>query len=163
MHNFIFDIYPNIALALRRVEAIARYEPDAFILKTSFVQQQLMTGSILFRVGGLTILVDYFLGLLGPAPSDRGEGHWREVEQVVALFAGRSVGIVTLLDGIVLGHRRRADPRLGLVSDSDDGAAEALGLEGCYRLNGGLAGAGTLACSARQALEKRCTRSWARS
>ena len=59
MHNFLFGIYPYIALSVLILGSIARYERDPFTWKSSSSQflrrKQLVMGSVLFHVGILVI------------------------------------------------------------------------------------------------------------
>ena len=63
MHNFIFGIYPYIALTVLAIGSIARYERDPFTWKTSSSQllrrKQLILGSVLFHLGVLVIFVGH--------------------------------------------------------------------------------------------------------
>ena len=55
MHDFLFGIYPYIALTVLRVGSVARYERDPFTWKSSSSQllrrRQLVIGSVLFGAG----------------------------------------------------------------------------------------------------------------
>ena len=61
MHNFVFGIYPYIALSVMIIGTIARYERDPFTWKSSSSQllrrRQLVIGSVLFHVGILVIFL----------------------------------------------------------------------------------------------------------
>ena len=68
MHNFLFGIYPYIALSVLIIGSIARYDRDPFTWKTSSSQmlrrKQLIWGSILFHAGVLVIFFGHLTGLL---------------------------------------------------------------------------------------------------
>lgn len=70
MHEFLFGIYPYIALTVLAIGSIARYERDPFTWKSSSSQflrrKQLIMGSILFHVGVLAIFGGHLVGLLTP-------------------------------------------------------------------------------------------------
>ena len=120
MHNFIFGTYPYIALAVLLVGSIARYERDPFTWKSSSSQllqrRQLMAGSVLFHVGVLTILAGHFFGLLTPLWLIEALGIGHEAKQILAMSVGGVAGIMALLGGIILIHRRLADPRIRATS-----------------------------------------------
>ena len=120
MHNFIFGIYPYIALAVLLIGSIARYERDPFTWKSSSSQllrrRQLMAGSVLFHVGVLTIFVGHFFGLLTPLWLIEALGIGHEAKQILAMSVGGIAGIMALLGGIILIHRRLADPRIRATS-----------------------------------------------
>ncbi|MFA5538724.1 MAG: respiratory nitrate reductase subunit gamma, partial [Gemmobacter sp.] len=71
MHNFVFGIFPYIALTIMILGSIARYERDPFTWKSKSSQilrkRQFVLGSVLFHVGVLVILVGHAAGLLLPA------------------------------------------------------------------------------------------------
>jgi nitrate reductase gamma subunit len=120
MHNFIFGIYPYIALAVLLIGSIARYERDPFTWKSSSSQllrrRQLMAGSVLFHVGVLTIFVGHFFGLLTPLWLIEALGIGHEAKQILAMSVGGIAGVMALLGGIILIHRRLADPRIRATS-----------------------------------------------
>ena len=66
MHDFLFGIYPYIALAVLLIGSVARYERDPFTWKTSSSQllrrRQLMIGSTLFHIGVLVIFFGHLVG-----------------------------------------------------------------------------------------------------
>ena len=68
MHNFLFGIYPYVALSVLLIGSIVRYERDPFTWKTSSSQmlrrKQLIIGSILFHLGVLVIFGGHLVGLL---------------------------------------------------------------------------------------------------
>lgn len=70
MHEFLFGIYPYIALTVLAIGSIARYERDPFTWKSSSSQmlrrKQLIMGSVLFHVGVLAIFGGHLVGLLTP-------------------------------------------------------------------------------------------------
>ncbi|MDZ4095740.1 MAG: respiratory nitrate reductase subunit gamma, partial [Paracoccaceae bacterium] len=70
MHNFLFGIYPYIALSVLLIGSIARYETVPFTWKSSSSQllrrKQLILGSVLFHIGVLVIFAGHLVGLLTP-------------------------------------------------------------------------------------------------
>lgn len=130
MHNFIFGIYPYIALAVLAIGSIARYERDPFTWKSSSSQllrrRQLMAGSVLFHVGVLTIFVGHFFGLLTPLWLLEALGIPHEAKQILAMAVGGVAGLAALAGGLILLHRRLADPRIRATSNPMDIAILAL-------------------------------------
>ena len=116
MHNFLFGIYPYIALAIGIMGSIARYERDPFTWKTSSSQllrrKQLVIGSSLFHVGVLVIFVGHFVGLLTPIWVFDALGIGHGFKQVGAVVVGGIAGIMALVGGGMLFHRRWTDPRI---------------------------------------------------
>lgn len=124
MHNFIFGIYPYIALSVLLIGSVARYERDPFTWKSSSSQllrrRQLMLGSILFHVGVLAIFVGHFFGLLTPLWLLEALHIPHEAKQILAMVVGGVAGVMALAGGLILIHRRLVDPRIRATSNPMD-------------------------------------------
>ncbi|NMM43092.1 respiratory nitrate reductase subunit gamma [Rhodospirillaceae bacterium KN72] len=124
MHNFLFGIYPYIALAVLAIGSIARYERDPFTWKTSSSQllrrRQLVVGSILFHVGVLIIFFGHLVGLLTPIWIFDMLGISHGAKQTLAVVAGGVAGVMALIGGCMLFHRRWTDPRIRRTSSVAD-------------------------------------------
>lgn len=130
MHNFLFGIYPYIALSVLLIGSIARYERDPFTWKTSSSQllrrKQLVIGSILFHVGVLVIFFGHLVGLLTPIWVFDAIGVSHSAKQILAVVAGGIAGVMALIGGVMLFHRRWTDPRIRKTSSFADIAILAL-------------------------------------
>ena len=130
MHDFLFGIYPYIALSVLILGSIARYERDPFTWKSSSSQllrrKQLILGSVLFHVGVLIIFFGHLIGLLTPIQVFDFFGIGHGFKQLLAVIAGGIAGIVALAGGIILFHRRWTDPRIRKTSSFADIAILAL-------------------------------------
>ncbi|HBN48567.1 respiratory nitrate reductase subunit gamma [Thalassospira xiamenensis] len=124
MHNFLFGIYPYIALSVLIIGSIARYERDPFTWKTSSSQllrrRQLMLGSVLFHVGVLVIFFGHLVGLLTPIGIFDALGITHGAKQTLAVVAGGIAGVMALIGGLMLFHRRMTDPRIRKTSSFAD-------------------------------------------
>ena len=124
MHNFLFGIYPYIAITVLLVGSLARYETAPFTWKTSSSQllrrKQLMWGSILFHVGVLTIFVGHLVGLLTPIALFDALGISHGAKQTLAIVAGGIAGVMALIGGGMLLQRRLSDPRIRATSSFAD-------------------------------------------
>lgn len=124
MHNFFFGIYPYIALSVMIIGTIARYERDPFTWKTSSSQllrrKQLVVGSILFHVGVLIIFFGHLVGLLTPIQIFDALGISYGFKQTLAIVVGGIAGIMALIGGGMLFHRRWTDPRIRKTSSFAD-------------------------------------------
>ena len=124
MHNFLFGIYPYIALSVLIIGSIARYERDPFTWKTSSSQllrrKQLVVGSILFHVGVLIIFFGHLIGLLTPIAIFDFIGISHGAKQTLAIVAGGIAGVMALVGGGMLFHRRWTDPRIRKTSSFAD-------------------------------------------
>jgi len=124
MHNFLFGIYPYIALSVLVIGSIARYETDPFTWKTSSSQllrrKQLILGSVLFHLGILVIFVGHFVGLMTPIQIFDALGISHSAKQLLAMGAGGIAGVLSLIGGLLLLHRRLFDSRIRKTSSFAD-------------------------------------------
>ena len=124
MHYFLFGIFPYIALGVCIMGTIARYERDPFTWKSSSSQllrrKQLVIGSILFHVGVLVIFLGHFVGLLTPIWVFDAIGISHGFKQTLAVVAGGIAGVLGLIGGAILFHRRWTDPRIRRNSSVGD-------------------------------------------
>jgi len=130
MHDFLFGVYPYIALSVLAIGSIARYERDPFTWKSSSSQmlrrKQLVWGSILFHIGVLIIFFGHLGGLLTPIWVFDTMGISHGAKQVLAVVAGGVAGVMALVGGLMLLHRRWFDPRIRATSSFADIAILAL-------------------------------------
>lgn len=124
MHYFLFGVYPYIALSVLIFGSIARYELHPFTWKSSSSQllrrKQLVMGSILFHLGVLVIFAGHFVGLLTPIWVFDALGISHEAKQTLAVVAGGIAGVMALVGGGMLFHRRWTDPRIRRTSSFAD-------------------------------------------
>ncbi len=130
MHNFLFGIFPYIALGVGIMGTIARYERDPFTWKASSSQllrrKQLVIGSVLFHVGVLVIFLGHLVGLLTPIWVFDAIGTSHGAKQLLAVVAGGIAGVMALVGGGMLAHRRWTDPRIAQTSSFADNAILAM-------------------------------------
>ncbi|MDX5361875.1 MAG: respiratory nitrate reductase subunit gamma [Alphaproteobacteria bacterium] len=130
MHDFLFGIYPYIALSVLALGSIARYERDPFTWKTSSSQllrrRQLVIGSVLFHVGVLVVFFGHLVGLLTPIAFFDMLGISHGAKQILAIVVGGVAGVMALVGGLMLLHRRLFDPRIRATSRFADIAILAL-------------------------------------
>ena len=130
MHEFLFGTYPYIALSVLVIGSVARYERDPFTWKTSSSQllrrKQLVVGSVLFHVGILIIFFGHLIGLLTPIQLFDALGIGHGFKQLGAIVVGGIAGVMALVGGLMLFHRRWTDPRIRATSSFWDIAILAL-------------------------------------
>lgn len=130
MHNFFFGIFPYIALGVGIMGSIARYDRDPFTWKSSSSQllrrKQLIMGSILFHVGLIVITLGHVIGLLTPIQIFDAMGISHGAKQLLAVVAGGIAGVMALVGGGMLFHRRWTDPRIRQTSSFADIAILAM-------------------------------------
>jgi nitrate reductase gamma subunit len=123
LHDFLFNVYPYICLAVFLMGSLARFDRDQYTWKTDSSQmlraRQLRWGSNLFHVGILFLFFGHAIGLLTPkifyiwaitAPQ----------KQLLAILAGGVAGAVCFVGLTLLLHRRIFDPRIRLTSHRTD-------------------------------------------
>ena len=124
MHNFVFGIYPYIALSVLLIGSVARYETVPFTWKSSSSQllrrKQLILGSVLFHVGVLVIFFGHLVGLLTPIQIFDAMGISHGAKQLLAVIAGGVAGVMALVGGALLLQRRLMDPRIYKTSSFAD-------------------------------------------
>lgn len=120
MNTILFGVYPYIALSVLLVGSIARYDRDPFTWKSSSSQllrrRQLIVGSILFHVGVLFIFAGHVFGLLVPHQFYEMIGINGPAKQLLAASAGGIAGVIAVIGGVMLAHRRMTDPRVRATS-----------------------------------------------
>lgn len=124
MQHFLFGVYPYIALSVMIMVSVARYERDPFTWKSKSSQllrkRQFVIGSVLFHVGVLIIFFGHLVGLLTPIEVFDWLGIPHGAKQLLAVIAGGIAGVMALLGGILLVHRRLFDPRIKAHSSFAD-------------------------------------------
>ena len=124
MHYFLFGIYPYICLSVLIIGCIVRYERDPFTWKSSSSQllrrRQLIMGSVLFHVGILIVLFGHVVGLLTPIEIFDAIGISHMAKQLMAIVIGGVAGLVSMIGGLILLHRRVTDPRIRRTSSFAD-------------------------------------------
>ena len=123
LHNFAFNVYPYICMAVFLMGSLARFDRDQYTWKSDSSQLlrtgTLRWGSNLFHIGILFLFFGHFAGLLTP--------HWvyehfitPQNKQLVAIYSGGTAGFVCFIGLTLLLHRRLFDPRIRLTSHRTD-------------------------------------------
>jgi nitrate reductase gamma subunit len=123
VHNFLFNVYPYICLAVFLMGSLARFDRDQYTWKSDSSQLlragQLRWGSNLFHGGILFLFFGHLFGQLTPhavyeifvtAPQ----------KQLLAVVAGGVAGVLCFIGLTLLLHRRLFDPRIRLTSHRTD-------------------------------------------
>jgi nitrate reductase gamma subunit len=123
MNQFLFGLYPYIALAVFFLGSLIRFDREQYTWRTGSSQllrkRQLRWGSNLFHIGVLFLLFGHFVGMLTP--------HWAYEhflsagnKQVLAMVSGGIAGALAIIGLTILLHRRLADPRIRATSSRMD-------------------------------------------
>lgn len=123
-NQFLFGIYPYIALTIFLAGSLLRFEREQYTWKTDSSQllrsAQLRVGSVLFHIGILGLFFGHFVGLLTPAAVWHVLGISPGFKQMAAMVAGGVMGSLCLIGLLVLLHRRLSDPRIVATTRKGD-------------------------------------------
>ncbi len=124
MNDFLFGVYPYIALAVFFVGSWIRYDREQYTWKADSSQllsgKDMVLASNLFHIGIIGIFFGHFVGLLMP------HAFWEAIElsslgkQYIAMIGGGILGITCLIGGTMLMKRRLTNPRVRAVSRTSD-------------------------------------------
>lgn len=124
INQFLFGLYPYIALVVFLGGSLLRFEREQYTWKSDSSQLlrrgQLRLGSILFHVGILGLFFGHFVGLLTPAGVWSVLGVSHGLKQLVAMVAGGFMGAICLLGLLLLMHRRMSEPRIAATTRKGD-------------------------------------------
>lgn len=116
LNQFIFGIYPYIALAVFFLGSLFRFDREQYSWKTESSQLlyrgQLRLGNILFHIGILGLFLGHFVGLLTPVAFWDYIGITHSEKQMVAMVAGGIMGLMCLFGLLILIFRRFGSDRL---------------------------------------------------
>jgi nitrate reductase gamma subunit len=120
LHQFLFGIYPYVALAVFFAGSLLRFDRDQYSWKSDSSQLlragQLRWGSNLFHVGILGIFFGHLVGLLTPVEIWHLIGISAPFKQMIAIVAGGAAGLLCLAGLVLLLQRRLTEPRIRATS-----------------------------------------------
>ncbi|KAA0893003.1 respiratory nitrate reductase subunit gamma [Pusillimonas sp. ANT_WB101] len=124
VHQFLFGIYPYIALAIFLLGSFIRFEREQYTWKSDssqlLHQGNLRLGNILFHVGIIGLFFGHLVGLLTPVIVWDTLGLSHTAKQIFAMLAGGVLGVMCLMGLVILLHRRLTDPRIAAVTRTGD-------------------------------------------
>ena len=124
MNQFLFGIYPYIALAVFLLGSLIRYDREPYTWKSDSSQLlrrgQLRWGSNLFHLGILGIFFGHLFGLLTPLAVWHALGVTAPQKQMLAMVAGGIAGAACLAGLLLLLHRRLTVTRVRRTSRTMD-------------------------------------------
>jgi nitrate reductase gamma subunit len=116
LNQFLFGIYPYIALAIFFVGSLIRFDREQYTWKSESSQTlntgMLRLGSPLFHVGVLGLFFGHAAGLLTPVWVWDTLGVSHSTKQLVAMTAGGLMGSMCLLGILMLLARRFSNERV---------------------------------------------------
>jgi nitrate reductase gamma subunit len=124
LHNFVYGIYPYIALAVLMIGTVIRYDREPYTWRSGSSQllrrRQLVLGSVLFHLGIIVVFFGHLVGLLTPIQIFDYVGVSHPFKQITAISVGGLAGVVALIGATILLHRRLTDPRIRGTSSYGD-------------------------------------------
>jgi nitrate reductase gamma subunit len=124
LHQFVFGIYPYIALAIFLLGSLIRFDREQYTWKTESSQLlhrgALRVGNILFHVGVLGLFFGHVVGLLTPVAVWDALGVSHGAKQIFAMAAGGIMGSLCLIGILILLVRRFSNDRLMRVTTIKD-------------------------------------------
>lgn len=123
-HQFIFGIYPYIALAIFLLGSLIRFDREQYTWKSDSSQVlhagSLRTGNILFHIGIIGLFFGHAAGLLTPLWVWDTLGIAHGTKQLVAMVAGGIMGGLGLIGILILLVRRFSNDRIRAVTTFKD-------------------------------------------
>ncbi len=124
LHQFVFGIYPYIALAIFLLGSLVRFDREQYSWKSESSQflhrGVLRLGSPLFHIGVLGLFFGHMVGLLTPVAVWDALGVEHGAKQLFAMAAGGLMGSLCLAGIVLLLARRVASDRLRGVTSLKD-------------------------------------------
>jgi nitrate reductase gamma subunit len=124
LHQFVFGIYPYIALAIFLLGSLIRFDREQYTWKSDSSQLlyrgNLRLGNILFHVGIIGLFFGHLVGLLTPVFVWDALGISHGLKQAFAMAAGGVMGGFCLVGLLILLHRRLSDARIAAVTRGGD-------------------------------------------
>ena len=124
LHQFVFGIYPYIALAIFLLGSLIRFDREQYTWKSDSSQLlhrgSLRVGNILFHIGILGLFFGHAAGLLTPLWVWDALGISHGTKQIVAMVAGGVMGGLCLVGIVILLVRRFSNDRLLAVTTIKD-------------------------------------------
>jgi nitrate reductase gamma subunit len=124
LHQFIFGIFPYLALAIFLLGSLIRFDREQYTWKSESSQVlhrgNLRYGSILFHIGVIGLFFGHAVGLLTPVWVWDSLGISHGAKQIFAMVAGGVMGTLCLIGLLMLLARRFASDRLRKVTSFRD-------------------------------------------
>jgi nitrate reductase gamma subunit len=124
LHNFLYGVYPYIALTVFLLGSWLRFDCEQYTWKSDSSQllskANMRLGSNLFHVGIIAIFFGHAVGLLTPHSVFRALGVSDMNHQMIAIWAGTIFGGLCLIGGALLWLRRMFNVRISVTSRGTD-------------------------------------------
>ena len=123
INQFLFGIYPYIAITIMVIGSVFRYDRDQYTWKADSSQllraKGMRVGSNLFHIGIILLFFGHLVGLLMPE-SIYHLVMSAQTKQLMAMIAGGIFGSICFVGLTILIRRRLFDPRIRATSKPTD-------------------------------------------
>ena len=124
LHQFLYGIYPYIALAIFLLGSLARFEREQYTWKSDSSQMlktgNLRLGNICFHYRCAWFVFGHLVGLLTPVSVWDALGVSHGFKQMIAIVMGGTFGSLCMFGLLILLHRRLTEPRIAAVTKTGD-------------------------------------------
>ncbi|MGI9284104.1 MAG: respiratory nitrate reductase subunit gamma [Pseudomonadales bacterium] len=125
LNNFFFGYYPYIAGTVFLAGSVVRFDMSQYTWKTNSSQimdssPRFRLGNNLFHIGMIFLFFGHLIGLLMPHSWYPYFGLTASSKQLLAILSGGFFGILALIGGAILLHRRFTNPRVRAHSSQMD-------------------------------------------
>ncbi|MCF6288567.1 MAG: respiratory nitrate reductase subunit gamma [Proteobacteria bacterium] len=123
MNEFLFGIYPYIAITVFLLGSMFRYDREQYTWKAGSSQmlssKGMRVGSNLFHIGIILLFFGHLVGLLVPESIYH---HFMTAgqKQLIAMIAGGIFGTICLIGMVILIHRRLTNARIRATTKFSD-------------------------------------------
>jgi nitrate reductase gamma subunit len=125
LNNLLFGYYPYIAGTVFLVGSLVRFDMSQYTWKTNSSQildssARFRRANALFHVGMILLFFGHFFGMLTPPAVYHAVGIDTSTKQLASMVAGGLFGLLALVGGSFLLHRRLTNPRVRAHSSRMD-------------------------------------------
>jgi nitrate reductase gamma subunit len=125
LNNLLFGYYPYVAGSVFLLGSLVRFDMSQYTWKTNSSQimdssPRFRVGNNLFHIGMLFLFFGHLIGLLMPHWMYPYVGLTAASKQMLAMVSGGAAGLLALVGGAVLIHRRLTNPRVRAQSSQMD-------------------------------------------
>ena len=125
LNNLLFGYYPYVAGTFFIFGSLVRFDVSQYTWKTNSSQimdtsRRFRIGNNLFHIGVLFLFFGHFVGLLMPHSWYPYFGLTVTIKQLLAMTSGGVAGVLALVGGAILIHRRLTNARVRAQSSQMD-------------------------------------------
>lgn len=124
LHNFLYGVYPYIALSVFLLGSLLRFDREQYTWKSDSSQLlakgNMRLASNLFHIGIIAIFFGHAVGLLTPHSVFLALGVSDMAHQMIAIWAGSIFGTLCLIGGAMLWLRRMFNRRVSVAGRGSD-------------------------------------------